>query len=137
VKGLNHGEHREHGELVFKELSEGIIGSAIEVHKQLGPGLLESAYETCLAYELEQNGFDVERQKAMPLKYRSIELDCGYRLDLLVNGKAIVEIKAIENFLPIHDAQLLTYMKLANCLLGLLINFNETLLKHGIRRFVL
>jgi len=134
---LHHGEHREHGELVLKALSEGIIGCAIAVHKQLGPGLLESAYEICLTYELEQNGFKVERQKAIPLQYREIELDCGYRLDLLVNDLAIIEVKAAESLLPIHDAQLMTYMKLAKCKLGLLINFNEKLLKHGIRRFVL
>jgi len=114
-----------------------MIGCAIAVHKQLGPGLLESAYEICLTYELEQNGFKVERQKAIPLQYREIELDCGYRLDLLVNDLAIIEVKAAESLLPIHDAQLMTYMKLAKCKLGLLINFNEKLLKHGIRRFVL
>ena len=134
---MNHGEHKEHGGLIFKELSEGIIGCAIEVHKQLGPGLLETAYETCLIYELEQNGYNVERQKAMPLKYKAVALDCGYKLDLLINGAVIIEIKVVENLLPIHDAQLLTYMKLANCKLGLLINFNEKLLKHGLRRFVL
>ncbi len=134
---MNHGEHREHGELVHRELSEGIIGCAIAVHKQLGPGLLETAYETCLAYELQQSGHVIERQKAMPLNYREVALDCGYRLDLLVNEMVIVEIKAVENLLPIHDAQLMTYMKLAGCKLGLLINFNTKLLKHGVRRFVL
>jgi GxxExxY protein len=134
---LNHGEHGEHGGLILKALSEGVIGCAIAVHKQLGPGLLESAYETCLAYELEQNGLNVERQKAMPLRYREVELDCGYRLDLLINDLAIVEVKAVEKLLPVHDAQLMTYMRLANCRLGLIINFNEKLLKHGIHRFVL
>ena len=134
---MNHGAHGEHGGLILKALSEGVIGCAIAVHKQLGPGLLESAYETCLAYELKQNGFNVERQKAMPLRYREIELDCGYRLDLLVNDLAIVEVKAVEKLLPVHDAQLMTYMRLANCRLGLIINFNEKLLKHGVHRFVL
>lgn len=134
---MNHREHKEHGELLFKGLSEGIIGCAIEVHKQLGPGLLETAYEASLVYELEQNGYMVERQKPIPVKYKAVALDCGYRLDLLVNESAIIELKAVEKLLPIHDAQLLTYMKLASCRLGLLINFNEKLLKHGIRRFVL
>lgn len=134
---MNHGEHRAHGDLVLKELSEGILGCAIEVHKRLGPGLLESAYETCLAYELEHAGFRIDRQKPMPLHYRELALDCGYRLDLLVNDSVIIEIKAVDTLLPIHDAQLMTYMRLANCKLGLLINFNEKLLKHGLRRFVL
>jgi len=134
---LNHGEHEEHGGLVLGALSKAIIGCAIAVHKQLGPGLLESAYETCLAYELTENGLQVHRQKPMPLTYREIELDCGYRLDLLVNEQVIVEVKAVDQLLPVHDAQLMTYMKLANCKLGLLINFNEKLLKHGIHRLVL
>lgn len=134
---MNHGEHREHGDLILKDLSEAIIGCAIAVHKELGPGLLETAYETCLAYELEQSGYCVERQKPMPLKYREVQLDCGYRLDLMVNDVVVIEIKAVETLLPIHEAQLLTYMRLAGCKLGLLINFNEKLLKHGVRRFVL
>lgn len=134
---MNHGEHRDHGELILKELSEGIIGCAIAVHKQLGPGLLETAYETCLAYELEQQGFGVERQKPMPLRYKTINMECGYRLDLVINNQIILEIKAVDHLLPVHDAQLLTYMKLADCRLGMLINFNEKLLKQGIRRFVL
>jgi GxxExxY protein len=134
---LNHGEHRDHGGLILKELSEGIIGCAIAVHKQLGPGLLETAYETCLAYELEQEGLGVERQKPMPLRYKTINMDCGYRLDLVINNQIILEIKAVDHLLPVHDAQLLTYMKLSDCRLGMLINFNEKLLKQGIRRFVL
>lgn len=104
---MNHGEHRAHGDLVLKELSEGILGCAIEVHKRLGPGLLESAYETCLAYELEHAGFRIDRQKPMPLHYRELALDCGYRLDLLVNDSVIIEIKAVDTLLPIHDAQLI------------------------------
>lgn len=134
---MNHEDHKEHGEVILKELSASIIGCAITVHKQLGPGLLESAYETCLAYELEQQRFFIERQKPMPLKYKSIDMDCGYRLDLVVNKQVILEIKAVEQLLPIHEAQLLTYMRLAKCRLGLLINFNERLLKNGIRRFVI
>ena len=123
--------------MILKELSEGIIGCAIAVHKQLGPGLLETAYETCLAYELEQQRFGVERQKPMPLRYKTINMECGYRLDLVINNQIILEIKAVDHLLPVHDAQLLTYMKLADCRLGMLINFNEKLLKQGIRRFVL
>lgn len=134
---MNHEDHKEHGEVIFNELSASIIGCAITVHKQLGPGLLESAYETCLAYELEQQGLFVERQKPMPLKYKTIDMDCGYRLDLVINKQVILEIKAVEQLMPIHDAQLLTYMRLAECRLGLLINFNERLLKNGIRRFVI
>ena len=102
---MNHGEHEEHGGLVLGALSKAIIGCAIAVHKQLGPGLLESAYETCLAYELTENGLQVHRQKPMPLTYREIELDCGYRLDLLVNEQVIVEVKAVDQLLPVHDAQ--------------------------------
>lgn len=117
-------------------MTDEIIGSAIEVHRSLGPGLLESAYETCLAYELGERGFNVERQKSLPVIYREVKLEAGYRLDLLVNGSVIVEVKAVERLLPIHDAQLISYLRLSGCSLGLLINFNVKLLKDGIRRLV-
>ena len=118
------------------DLTERIIGAAISVHKELGPGLLESTYEACLAYELAEREMKFERQKNVPIIYRSIRLDCGYRVDLLVEGKVIVEIKAIERLEPIHEAQLLSYLKLSGCKVGLLINFNVKILKSGIRRFV-
>ena len=119
------------------QLTEKIIGCAIEVHKTLGPGLLESAYEACLLYELVQSGLTVESQKTLPVCYRGVQLDCGYRIDLLVEKQIIVELKVIEKIEPIHEAQLLSYLKLSGCKVGLLINFNTKLLKNGIRRFVL
>lgn len=115
-------------------LSEKIIGSAIRVHRTLGPGLLESACETCLFYELVQQGLKVEQQKPIPIVYQNVRLDCGYRLDLLVEDKVVVEIKAIEALAPIHEAQILSYLKLSGYQLGLLINFNVLLLKYGIKR---
>ncbi|MBS1493101.1 MAG: GxxExxY protein [Bacteroidetes bacterium] len=118
------------------ELSNFIIGLAIEVHKNLGPGLLESAYEECLFYEILSNKLFVERQKAMPLIYKDILLDCGYRTDLIVENKIIIEVKACESLMPVHGSQLLTYLKLSNLKLGLLINFNVKLLKEGIKRVV-
>jgi GxxExxY protein len=120
----------------LNQVTEGIIGAAIEVHKALGPGLLESAYATCLAYELQQKGFDVLEEVPLPLVDKGARLDCGYRLDLLVNGTVIVEVKSIEDIAPIHEAQLLSYLKLADRKLGLLINFNVKLLKYGIKRMV-
>lgn len=113
-----------------------IIGAAIFVHKELGPGLLESAYEACLAYELAGKDLKIERQKSLPITYRGIELDCGYWIDLLVEEKVIVEIKAVERMEPIHEAQLLSYLKLSGCEVGLLINFNVKVLKNGIRGLV-
>ncbi len=121
----------------LQELTRKIIGAAIEVHRHLGPGLLESAYETCLAYELEQLGLMVERQKPLPLVYKDIRLDQGYRLDMLVEGQVVVEIKVVDQLMPVHEAQLLSYMKLAGCRVGLLINFNVTLLKDGVKRRIL
>ncbi len=117
-------------------LTEKIIGCAINVHKALGPGLLESAYEECLCYELIQAGFIVERQKPIPLVYKEVKLDCGYRLDVLVNKDVIVEIKSVESLMPIHEAQLISYLKLANIRTGLLINFNTKILTDGIKRRV-
>ena len=120
----------------LNQLSGSIITAAINVHRQLGPGLLESAYEACLVYELSLQSLKVEQQKPLPVKYKTVELDCAYRLDLLVNNSVIVEIKAVEKLLPIHSAQLLSYLKLSNCQLGLLINFNSVLLKDGLKRIV-
>jgi GxxExxY protein len=118
-------------------LSREIIGAAIEVHKQLGPGLLESAYETALAHEFSLRGIVFERQKPLPVIYKDVKLDCEYRLDFLVNELVIVELKAVDKLIPIHEAQVITYLKLANCKLGLLLNFNVHLMKHGIKRVVL
>ena len=121
----------------LNQITDKIIGAAIKVHRALGPGLLESAYEACLAFELVEVGLSVEQQKPLPLVYRDVKLDCGYRLDLFVNDKVIVEVKAIEKFAPIHQAQLLSYLKLSDCRVGLLINFNVLILKEGgIRRVV-
>ncbi len=121
-------------EQVFKK----ILDAAFKVHTELGPGLLESAYEECLYYELQQLGLYVVRQKPMPLVYKEIKLDAGYRIDLFVENKVIVELKAIEEgFKDVHYAQILTYMKLAKCRLGLLINFNVKRLKDGIKRMIL
>ena len=119
------------------QLSNTVIGLAIKVHKSLGPGLLESAYEECLFYELTKNGLFVEKQKPMPLVYEAVKLDCGYRIDLMVENKLILEIKSVETLNEVHLAQILTYLKLAKCKLGLLINFNVKYLKHGIKRVIL
>lgn len=121
----------------FEELTRKIIGASIEVHKILGPGLLESAYEECLFYELTQQGLRVERQKPVPIVYKEIKLDYGYRIDLLVEDTVIIELKSIDAFAPIHEAQILTYMKFANKKIGLLMNFNVTVLKNGLKRYVL
>lgn len=120
----------------LNDITEAIIGAAIGVHRELGPGMLESAYEACLAYELIQRGFKIERQKELPLKYRDITLECGYRLDLLVEDSVIVEVKALDALHPVHEAQLLSYLRLSGCQVGLLINFNVKMLKTGIRRVV-
>lgn len=120
-----------------EELSKEIIGAAIEVHKLLGPGLLESAYEDCMVYELKIRGVNVERQKAVPVIYKSIKLDCGYRLDLMVENKIIIELKSVDAIIPVHEAQILTYMKFSGANVGLLINFNVTILKNGLKRYVL
>ena len=121
----------------FDELSNRVIGCALEVHRNLGPGLLESAYEQCLAYELSHAGMGFELQKPLPILYKTIRLDCGFRADCIIEQRLIVEAKAVEALLPIHEAQLLTYMRLANIPVGLLINFDVTKLKLGIKRFVL
>jgi GxxExxY protein len=118
------------------KLTEKIIGCAIEVHRQLGPGLLESAYEECLCYELEQAGLKYERQKPVPVVYKTIKLDCGFRMDILVENCVAVELKSRELFNLVHEAQVLTYMQFADKNVGLLINFYVTLLKNGIKRYI-
>jgi GxxExxY protein len=121
----------------FDDLSKRVIGCAIEVHRNLGPGLLESAYEKCLAYELECSGIPYRLQVPVPVSYKEVRLDCGYRIDVLVDEKLIIELKSVDKLSGIHQAQLLTYMKLAKMDAGLLINFNVKILKDGIKRFVL
>jgi GxxExxY protein len=118
------------------QLTRRIIGAAIEVHKTLGPGLLESAYEACLAFELRELGYKVEQQKPLPVIYKQVRLDCGYRLDLVVEDVVIIEVKAIEKLAPIHDAQLLSYLKLSGKRVGLLMNFHVRVLKDGLKRIV-
>ena len=120
----------------FDRLSKEVIGCAIEVHRNLGPGLLESTYEQCLAHELTKSDIGFNLQVPIPVTYKDVKLDCGYRVDLLVEHKIIIEIKAVEALNDIHLTQILTYLKLANCKLGLLINFNVVQLKDGIRRVV-
>ena len=120
----------------LNNVTSGIIGAAIDVHRALGPGLLESAYEACLAYELIQREMKVEQQKPLPLIYRDVQLDCGYRIDLLVDDAVILGRKPLDSLAPIHQAQLLSYLKLSGCEVGLLINFNVKLLKQGIVRMV-
>ena len=122
--------------IVENELSRKIIGCALTVHTELGPGLLENAYEECLFYELTKAGLKVEKQKALPLVYKEVKLETGYRLDLLVENKTIVEIKAVEQFTDVHLAQVITYLKLSGCKLGLLLNFNVKSMKDGIKRVV-
>lgn len=119
------------------ELSHMIIGCAIEVHKQLGPGLLESAYQECLYYELVNKGLKVEKEKALPIVYKEVKLDHGYRIDLLVENKVVIELKTVEDFTEVHTAQVLTYLKLGQYKLGLLLNFHVSTLKEGIKRIIL
>jgi GxxExxY protein len=121
----------------YEKLTEPVVQAAIEVHRNLGPGLLESTYEQCLAYELKQKGIDIKSQHGLPVRYKDIKLDCGYRIDVFVEDNLIVELKSVDRILPIHEAQILTYMKLAKVKVGLLINFNVLRVKDGIKRFVL
>jgi len=121
----------------FDELSNKVLGCAVEVHRELGPGLLESTYEQCMAYELSRANIPFRVQVGLPVQYKQTQLDCGYRIDLLVNDQLIVELKCVEHLLKIHEAQILTYMRLAKVKVGLLINFNVPLLKTGIKRFLL
>jgi GxxExxY protein len=122
--------------MTINNLTRSIIGSAIEVHKELGPGLLESTYEACLFYELNQKGLFVEKQKILPVKYKGIELEIGYRIDLLVENQVLIELKSVKEILPIHSAQLLSYLKISNLQIGLLFNFNETKLVDGVKRII-
>ncbi|KAA0265602.1 MAG: GxxExxY protein [Chlorobiota bacterium] len=119
------------------ELTSKIIGAAITVHRELGPGLLESTYEMCLMYELKLRGLNAVRQQELPVTYKGVNIDCGYRLDIVVENEVILELKSVDDLLPVHSAQLLTYMKLSGIHKGLLINFNEKVLHHGIKRKVL
>lgn len=118
----------------INQITELILRCAYSVHSALGPGLLESAYEECLYYELQQTGLKVEKQKSLPLVYKDVKLDAGYRMDLLVENRVVVEIKSIEAFTDVHIAQVLTYLKLSGCKIGLLLNFNVTSLRNGIKR---
>ena len=136
---VHHGEHGEHGvsKMLYKDLTDKIIGSAIEVHKALGPGLLESAYEECLVLELKNLNLLIRQQLQIPLVYKNITIKSKFRLDLLIEDKVVVEVKSVEKLLPIHEAQLITYLKLTGYRVGLLINFNEKILIDGvIRRIV-
>ena len=137
---LNTAEIAESAEMTKEEslnrITESIIGAAIEVHRALGPGLLESAYEACLSFELVQRNRKVEQQKPLPVIYQEVKLDCGYRLDLLVEESVIVEVKAVDRLAPIHQAQLLSYLRLSGCKVGLLMNFNVKVMKDGILRVV-
>jgi GxxExxY protein len=120
----------------INDITRIIIGCGIEVHKHLGPGLLESAYEECLVFELKQKGLRVERQKALPIQYKDIQLEYGYRIDLLVENTVVIELKSVDILHPLHEAQLLTYMKFAEKKVGLLMNFNVLVLKDGVKRFM-
>jgi GxxExxY protein len=122
--------------IIEEEISKIVFEAALKVHKVLGPGLLESAYEECLYYELKKSNLKIEKQKALPLIYEEVKMDVGYRIDILIEDKFIVEIKSVESLNDVHLAQLLTYLKLANCKLGLLVNFNVKLLKNGVRRVI-
>lgn len=120
----------------MQDLTNKVIGAAIHVHRELGPGLLESAYQECLNYLLVKNGLFVEREKAIPVKFDDVSLDCGYRIDLLVENSLVLELKCVERLQPIHTAQILSYLKLGGYKVGLLLNFNVTLMKRGIKRIV-
>ena len=124
-------------EFTENEIAKTVFESGLQIHKTLGPGLLESAYEECLYFDLVNAGLEVEKQKSLPLIYKEIKLDAGYRVDFLIENKVIIEIKSIETLHPIHTAQVLTYLKLSNCKLALLINFNVLLFKDGVKRIIL
>ena len=135
---MNHGDTETRSQrLLDGDLTEAIIGAAIEVHRELGPGLLESAYEACLCRELELRGLSYQRQVALPMTYKGISLDCGYRLDVVVDGRVLVELKAVAELTPVHQAQLLTYLRLSSLRVGLLMNFHAPTLMKGLLRRVL
>jgi GxxExxY protein len=123
-------------ELVASRLTRNILTAALDVHRALGPGLLESSYRACLEHQMRLDGLEVRREVPIPVQFRGLRLDCSYRADLIVNGTVLVELKAVERLLPIHEAQTLTYLKLSGLRVALLLNFNSTSLKHGVRRFV-
>lgn len=129
-------ERKEVEEMTENEISKVVFDAALRVHKALGPGLLESAYEECLFYELKKTGIRIEKQKPLPLVYEEVKLEIGYRIDIMVENKLVIEVKAVEALNDIHLAQVLTYLKLSNCKLGMLINFNVTMIKNGIKRVV-
>ncbi|MDZ7806734.1 MAG: GxxExxY protein [Gracilimonas sp.] len=122
--------------ILLDEITNKVIGSAIRVHKELGPGLLESAYQECLLYVLKKEGLSVEKEKPIPIKFEDVELDCGYRIDLLVENRLVLELKSVESLNKIHFAQVLSYLKLGNSPLGLLLNFNVSLMKNGVKRII-
>jgi GxxExxY protein len=128
---IYHGGTEARSKLLHEQLTEQVIGAAIEVHRALGPGLLESAYEGCLCHEFHLRGISFERQLALPVEYKGVKLDCGYRIDLVVENSLILELKCLEHILPVHEAQLLTYLKLTGKRVGLILNFNVPILTRG------
>lgn len=128
---IHHGDTETRSKLLHEELTERVIGAAIEVHRALGPGLLESAYEECPCHEFHLRGISFERQVPLPVEYKGVKLDCGYRLDLVVEGALVLEIKCLEHILPVHEAQLLTYLKMTGKRVGLILNFNVPVLARG------
>ena len=135
---VHHGVTETRSKLLYEELTEKIIGAAIEVHKVIGPGLLESAYEECLCHELHLRGINFQRQLSLPVGYKGVQLDCGYRIDILVEDAVVLELKCVEHVLPVHEAQLLTYLKLTGKRVGLIVNFHvATLVRGGIVRKVI
>jgi len=133
---IHHGETEKRRILIYEDLTEQILGAAIEVHTQLGPGLMESAYEECLCYELNLRKLNFQRQVTLPVHYKNVKLDCGYRIDLIVEKKVLLELKSVEKLSPIHTAQLITYLKLSKIKVGFIMNFNEERLRNGIIRKV-
>ena len=128
---IHHGDTESRSALLHEELTQQVLGAAIEVHRALGPGLLESAYEECLCHEFNLRGISFERQRPLPVEYKGVKLDCGYRLDLIVEHKVILEIKCAEHVLPVHEAQLLTYLRMTGIRVGLILNFNVAILIRG------
>lgn len=135
-RNFYHGGTETQRDDLEEELTEKIIGAAIEVHRHLGPGLLESAYEECLCHELHLRGIKFERQRPLPLEYKGIKLNCGYKIDVVVEGRVILELKTVDKIAPIHEAQLLTYLRLSGNRVGLIVNFNVPVLKAGVKRIV-
>jgi GxxExxY protein len=136
VEPRRHGDAEKNG-LYHEELTDKLIAAAIEVHRHLGPGLLESAYEECFCHELSLRRIPFSRQQPLPLEYKGVKLDCGYRIDLVADGKVIIELKCVDKVLPVHEAQLLTYLRLLDIKVGLILNFHSAYMKDGIRRMVL